>query len=858
MESQTMTITKSAKVVKTLQPKIKSHFYLAKPKESIFINIKTKEYPTMNLIYGFLHKQMGVKLRKHITALYADEQTHYTNYIKKYNIDEDCIETRYSHTAHGWGRINPSQSLSLSLFHRPSRHSFAKDNYLDFDMVSAQPQMFYELATLEGIPTDGLAEYCANPKVVRQTIVDYYHLVDIKSDDGVVLTAMEQAKKLPIRLAFGGGIRIWKQQFVNVRIDDMDIVKKMETTLKKIRSIIVKENPHLKADLDENGGDDYQNKTDEEKDRSVMALFIQTWERIIQEHAIAYMVRVYNLTLGDIIPSQDGFMPLKKIITDKNIDIAELFLNINKSVKDTFKMDIKWAMKSFDEAIVIEPSDIVPIKMTEEDLLKGETHIAKMIAPCLKNKLFYSNKTELWYYTDKRNVWIKSKKPNEYFIVTTIQYYIKELADDLWNQIGKEKDLMKKEKLTTSKKAVDKHFKLVGQSSFQTQITKYLRTLLQDDFFPLKLDNTGGKVVFYDGIFDLKTGIFRRGIEKTDFITITLSRCYKVDYDTTKMSFLKSVLKKILNNNDEHLEYHLSVMGYSFTGDAHLEKSIYYVMDGTENKDGDNGKTFLFGVLEHFFPEYVRQTDPTLLEANNTKLHKQLVGFEGVRILYADEGTKKKLNHKLMKKLGDGEYIETDVMYGNCIKMRVSYKLFVCSNHLPVIEKEEQAVYNRYKQIEFCSHFDRTGSREVEVPEKLQFIADMTLRDKMRNEYENEIIALMLEYAMKYYKKGLPPIPSQFIDATNKTKIENNDFAKWFYDEYESSADSRVSIRELEQNCPIMGYKRADIIKELGRISIIWNKELKGLGSYLVDGKEIQIRGGLVGYKKKVINNEDQ
>jgi phage/plasmid-associated DNA primase len=852
-------MTKPAKFVKTPLPKTKSFFYLAKPKESIFINIKTKEYPTMNLIYGFIHKQMGIKLRKHIASLYADEQTHYTNYIKKYDIDDDCIETQYSHTAHGWGRINPAQSLSLSLFHRPSRHSFAKDNYLDFDMVSAQPQMFYELATLEGIPTDGLAEYCANPKAVRQSIIDYYHLVDIKCEDGVVITAMEQAKKLPIRLAFGGGIRIWKQQFVNTRMDDMDIVKKMEITLKKIRSIIVKENPHLRADLDEHGGDDYQNKTDEEKDRSVMALFIQTWERIIQEHAIAYMVRTYNLSLGDIIPSQDGFMPLKKVILDKNINIAELFENINKSVKDTFKIDVRWAMKSFDEAIAIEPSDIVPINMTLDDLAKGETHIAKMIAPCLKNKLYYSNKTELWYYTDNRNVWIKSKKPNEYFISTTIQHYIKELQDDLWKQIGKEKGF-KKEELQASKRAVDKHFKLVGQSSFQTQITKYLRTLLQDDFFPNKLDNTGGLIVFFDGVFDLKQGFFRRGIKKTDFISITLSRCYKVNYDATKMAFLKSVLKKILNNNDNHLEYYLSVVGYSFTGDAHLEKSIYYVMDGTENKVGDNGKTFLFGILEHFFPEYVRQTDPSLLEANNTKLHKQLVGFEGVRCLYADEGTKKKLNHKLIKKLGDGEYIETDVMYGNCIKMRVSYKLFVCSNHLPVIEKDEQAVYNRYKQIEFCSHFDRTGAREVEVPEKLQFIADMTLRDTIRDDYENEIIALILEYAMKYYQKGLPAIPSQFIDAANKTKRENNDFAKWFYEDYEASADgdARISMRELEQNCPIAGHKKTDIIKDLSRIGIIWNKSIRGFGTYLVDGEEVEIRGGIVGYKKREVEEDEE
>jgi phage/plasmid-associated DNA primase len=228
------------------------------------------------------------------------------------------------------------------------------------------------------------------------------------------------------------------------------------------------------------------------------------------------------------------------------------------------------------------------------------------------------------------------------------------------------------------------------------------------------------------------------------------------------------------------------------------------------------------------------------------------VGFDGVRILYADEGTKKKLNHKLIKKIGDGLYIETDVMYGNCLKMRVSYKLFVCSNHIPTIEKEEEAVYNRYKQIQFNSHFDRTGERTVENPAKLEFIADIHLRDKIIANYENEIIALMLDYGMKYYKSGLPPIPTQFIDATNMTKRENNEFAKWFYDNYEANPTARVSIYELTNRCPIPNYDRKTIIKELGRLSLHWEKDLKDFGTYkTADGTDKQIIGGLKGYTMK-------
>lgn len=833
-----------------------SAFYLPKPTDSIFSKIKTNEYPTIGMLYGYIEKQMGLHIRKHLASVYSDEQTFLTHYVKEYDIDDNCIKTGYTLPAHGWGRSNAIGSLSMSLFRRRTRHSVAKQNYIDLDMVSAQPKMFLELAILEGMAIDGLDEYCADPKAVRKQIVEHYKLQDKKEEDGTIKTAMEQAKKLPIRMAFGGGIARWKQEFVTRPVADMPLIKKMETTLKNIRKKILKENPHLKADLEEFGGDYYKSKSEDEKERTVMALYIQTWERIIQEHAIAFMVRKYDIALNDIIPSQDGFMPLKSVILEKNINITTLLSEMKEDVKKTYNMEIDWAIKGFDEAIEIGHSDVVPIKLTEEDLNLGETHIAKLMVTCLKNKLIYSNKRELWYYTNPRNVWMKSKKPDDYLIATTIQHYIKGLQDEIWKKMLNEKDEEKKKELKEKKKSVDKWHRIVGQSAYLTQVTKYLRTKLNDDTFAIKLDDMAGKIVFYDGIYDCKLGVFRKGIRKDDFVSVTLNRYYADTYDKDKMAFLKKVIKKITNNSDEHFEYGMCVYGYGFTGDADKEKSIYYFVDGTDAKKGDNGKTFWLGILEHFFPEYVRLMSSKFLEEANPNLHKQIPTLDGVRWLYLDEGTKKKPNAELLKKIGDGLFVDSPVMYGNTALFRVAYKLGVCSNHeIKLDSNEENAVYNRYKQLQFCSHFDRSGERTVEVPEKLEFIADVTLRDTIKNDYEKEVIALMLEYSHKYYKnKGLPPIPAQFIDATNKTKLANNEFAKWFYDNYEAInvETAKVSIMELENNAPDNFRNRKEIIKQLVNMKIKWDKDLKGLGKYKDrEGIEKEIRGGIQGYRLK-------
>jgi len=866
IETATVPVTETATATVTeIVTPTKSPFYLEKPEKSIFVGIRAKEYPDMPLMYGFIYHQMGIKLRKHIATTYADEQTHYKNYVKKYNFEEECIETTYNHSSHGWGRINPLQSLSMSLFHRPSRHSFALKNYLDFDMINAQPQLLFEFAKKKGFKTGGLEEYCANPKKCRFAIVEHYKLKDITDEDGTVLTAYEQAKKLPLRLAFGGGIYKWKKEYVSARVPDMPLVTNLENTLKEIRQEIVNLNPHIKQDLE--CSEDWNAKSEDEKERSIMATFAQTWERIIQEYCIAYFVRTYKLSLGDVIPSQDGFMPLKSVVLQKEIHIPTLFKVFTRIVEKKFGITICWDEKGFDEAIFIKPSEIVPITITKHDLELGEAKIAELITPALKHQLYFSNKTGLWYYTDKRNIWLKTKNPNEYLVATTIQRYIKQEIDDLWIRLKAIGD--EEKKTSKSNKALLEHlakqkaevkasldkmnrfYNLVGKSSYVGQTVKYLRTLLVNNDFQDKLDNMKGSMVFYDGIFNFKTGEFRKGIRKDDYVTFSLSMNYPMEYEKTKMAKLREILKKILNWNDTHLEYYLSILGYSFTGDSHLEKSIYYVVDGTEGGKGDNGKTFYFDILMSILPEYVKQTDSKLLDNNNTKLHKQLPELNGARIVWADEGTKNRTNAALMKKIGDGMTINTDIMYGNTIELKVSYKMFVCSNHIPTIHKDEDAVYNRYKQIQLCSHFDRKGILEKDNYETLDFIADTKLGDVLKAHYKDEIVSLILEYGIKYYSNGgLPPIPQEFIDAANKTKMENNEFAKWFNLTFTASAGSNVSVDEMEN---ISTFKRSDIIKELGHIGIKWNKDLKGFDEgkqvKIVDGKEKKIIGGISGYK---------
>jgi hypothetical protein len=93
------------------------------------------------------------------------------------------------------------------------------------------------------------------------------------------------------------------------------------------------------------------------------------------------------------------------------------------------------------------------------------------------------------------------------------------------------------------------------------------------------------------------------------------------------------------------------------------------------------------------------QANPRVLEGDySNKSHKCLKQMIGKRLIYADKGTKNKVNTSLIKKIGDGLKIENEVLFGFTDIIDIQFKLFICSINLLKIGKDEDAVFNRYKQ----------------------------------------------------------------------------------------------------------------------------------------------------------------
>lgn len=278
---------------------------------------------------------------------------------------------------------------------------------------------------------------------------------------------------------------------------------------------------------------------------------------------------------------------------------------------------------------------------------------------------------------------------------------------------------------------------------------------------------------------------------------------------------------------------------------AYKEKSIYFCVDKTNFACGDNGKTFIFDILTHLLPNYVYKTKSSFLEENNKKLHKQLVMMKGKRLVWMDEYSRNKINSELLKEVADGLTSENEVMFGTSETINILFKMFVLTNNLPNIDPRDTAVYNRYKQISYGSHFDRTGTRTEVDEEKLLFIADTSLGDTIKNEYYNEFLHMIVNYAHKFYKNNLklPSIPNEFLIDAHETKKKNDAFGLWFDDNCEIKEGHNISLKEMAFKS---GMSEKNIKEGMERLYFKYDKDLtKGMNKNPLTNK--QYKGGFAG-----------
>jgi P4 family phage/plasmid primase-like protien len=265
---------------------------------SIFKDVVVCEQVCPYDLHCVIHQTEEIPYRK-IDNL----KQHYQQYKYQYCAVLGAFLSEWHLKPHGFGRIH--SHLTLSTFHRPTRHALSK-KYVDFDMVNCNYSIILNLMKKNGFPHSSVEYYCKNRKAVLAETMR------------VSKCTKDEAKEKFIKISMGA-CEMGSELFNSIQIE-------LDFLFREIR----KQNPHLPK------GD---------KKNSDLSYYFTSIERYLQEQCIKMIHEDYKVPLHTIIPCQDGFMILQDYYQDDMLSKMNEF-------------EVEWIIKPFDEACELKPTTV--------------------------------------------------------------------------------------------------------------------------------------------------------------------------------------------------------------------------------------------------------------------------------------------------------------------------------------------------------------------------------------------------------------------------------------------------------------------------------------------------------------------
>lgn len=196
-----------------------------------------------------------------------------------------------------------------------------------------------------------------------------------------------------------------------------------------------------------------------------------------------------------------------------------------------------------------------------------------------------------------------------------------------------------------------------------------------------------------NGTLDLRTGELRPHNRK-DYITRIIPTEYNPYADFEEWA---KFLHRIMNDNAELISFLQRAVGYSLTGST--REQCLFMLYGC----GANGKTTFLEAISDVLAGYAQRTPTdTLLAKDTSGISNDIARLKGARFVVASEVEEgKRMAESLVKQMTGGEKMTARFMRAEYFEFMPHFKLWVGTNHKPVIRGTDQAIWRRIKLIPF-------------------------------------------------------------------------------------------------------------------------------------------------------------
>jgi putative DNA primase/helicase len=164
----------------------------------------------------------------------------------------------------------------------------------------------------------------------------------------------------------------------------------------------------------------------------------------------------------------------------------------------------------------------------------------------------------------------------------------------------------------------------------------------------------------------------------------------------------------------------------------------------------------------------------------NTNDIARLRGTRLVTTTEAEQG--RRLSEPLIKKITGNDQMMARFLYGEFFCFTPTFKIFMATNHKPVIKGTDYGIWRRIKLIPFTTR----------IPEEKQ---DKHLEDKLRAEASG-ILNWLLEGGRRWKQEGMM-VPSAILNATDEYRGEMDVIGIFLKERCVLKAGVTIRIREL-------------------------------------------------------------
>jgi putative DNA primase/helicase len=223
--------------------------------------------------------------------------------------------------------------------------------------------------------------------------------------------------------------------------------------------------------------------------------------------------------------------------------------------------------------------------------------------------------------------------------------------------------------------------------------------------------------------------------------------------------------------------------GYSLTGIT--DERAMFILHGS----GANGKSTTIEVKVQILGDYaVRTPTESILVKREGGIPNDLAKLKGARFVYCSEVEEgKRLAESLIKDLTGNDTISARFMRGEWFNFQPSFKLWLATNHKPVIRGTDNAIWSRIRLIPFT----------VSIPEE-ERIPRSRMMERLTPEFPG-ILAWAVAGCFDWLKFGLGS-PDEVKQATDDYRGEMDILGGFINDCCVLSKDVEGTAKELYES----------------------------------------------------------